>query len=451
LIYQIEKLSLIKNLNPNLSESTDIKPEIFKKQWKHDDIIELSPNQLRLYKKRSSIISGMVKIPIFERNSFEIKFKQFLSIFPCLRLNFEQFDNKIYQRFIPVNEVKFNLKEENYSNYEYEEIEKLAEDYLFSPFKISNGNQIRLLVIKEGHSNKNVRLFISIQHAYADNFTMRTIEKELSAFLNKKKVKTDYLHPFYFINYQKSFLESKIGLKKRNFWINKLKGIPFCSNLDSDSNNLEVITYQTTDISGRDFDQFKRLAKISNLPISSILNGFFKMLLKNLDISHKKLYAIVVDGREEEKINGEYIHNILGVLNNQLPFLYEDFECSLDGIRKSYMEYLECRLNQEIPYEVIREDLFKLIGKDLDNNLLGIFNFMEETSEKLLDTDLAKMNGIIYTKKKSVYSDLYMHCHLLSNGIKIGLECKKRVFDINTEKLLLDSNIGKFIKKCSRI
>ncbi|MEP6805108.1 MAG: condensation domain-containing protein, partial [Flavobacterium sp.] len=434
----INELSVIQS---NTLSTINSKYDLDDQQWEYGDMLETSPNQRRFLKLESSSVTVNFEISSFNAVTFQEKFREFLSKFPALTLEFVKDKEQLLQRYISPEKVKIKWLIIDMPPVQSDDIDTIGREFLLNKFDIFNQELIRVFVLQK---DAYAKIFVSVHHSLADNYTGKILKKELIEFFKDNNIeKANYYHPFTFVKYQKKFLASKLGLKERNHWIKKLADIPLLSKEIVTNNKEFDFIIQETIISDEYFENIKKFSENVNLPVSTMFNAFFEMILNGLTVFDKKIYRVLVDCREQEIKNLEVL-KIVGVIDNMLPIVYEDSNFDIEAIRKCYSKYLETRLYQTIPYEIIREDLIDATNKDLDKNTLGYFNFIVDEGDIYIN-DLNRQS-IKYADKNPDFKGVNLSCTLFTNAIKLKLVCDKEIYDAKTAQISLENVLEKFYK-----
>jgi len=440
------KHPVLEDLAAKLEKATvsnqQISEGIGSKSWTTGDVTALSPNQKRFYKMEYAAVTLSFNVPDFNLSVFEKEFKSFISHIPNLTVRYEAFDSAIFQRYITAEETKVKiLVNENHTGSEEKITQKGRAFLLEQPFDLLHGELIRAFVVPDAHKQQ-ATVVLAIHHSLADAYTTDTILKEAVNYFTHKKEIGVYHHPFEFITAQEQYLNSAEGLNKRKYWTENL------------SEQLLHRTQHITDrtdyfeqeivIGGKQFDKIQNLSTELNLPVSALFDVFYQMILNNAGHEAKKLYQIFVTGREQE-IQGLQTDKILGVIDNALIRNYfdSDFNLTPDFIAENYQQYLNDRIEQTIPYEVIREDFMKASEIDLDSNVIGFLNFL--ISENELKNAIFSGKAITKETKSDAMCDISLVCSLYPNGIILRLVCSKHFYEQNANALSLEAYTEEFL------
>ncbi|QSW88372.1 amino acid adenylation domain-containing protein [Flavobacterium endoglycinae] len=441
----IEDLAKFINQNQNENTAFENEPDIVKeeKKWTVGDAVELSPNQKRFYKMKYSAVTINFNVPYKDVSQFENEFRKFLSHFPNLTVRYEEINGTIFQRYITAEETKIKVLANETTLTEEQEIYKKAQQFLLEqPFNLTSGELIRVFVVPSPVRNETLAA-VAIHHSLADAYTTDTILKEAVSFFQKGGSIEEYHHPFEFITQQQEYLNTEESLQKRASWTNYLQKQVL---VDHISNTAEKEDYvdQELIISGKDFKKVQELSTELNLPLSALFNAFFLMILNKAGNENKKLYQVFINNREQ-KFKGLETAKILGVIDNVLIRNYfdSDFNLSTEFITNNYLQYLNDRIEETIPYETIREDFRNASGIDLDTNIIGFLNFLvSETEIANIDfrEKFRKSNS-----KSDAMCDLSLVCNQYLNGIILKLVSKKTFYEENETVLSLEKYTEEFL------
>lgn len=409
--------------------------------WKEGDQIELSPNQLRFHSSTYFQIIKSFTIENYDGNSFEKQLRSFLSLFPHLCVKYIDDFGKTYQEYVSSNEVKLSIIEKDELITDENEIEKLITSHFIKPYDIYEGELIRVFIAPY---ESGAEVFVSLYHSLADDYTGKVLQKELVNFFAKSKISNSYIPHFGFIKEQKKFLASKEGLTQRNYWMELLNHLPDIKNSHTEDVDITDCITQKIIISGSDFDTINNILSVTNIPITALFLGAYQSLLKELDLENKYLYGVLVNSREQN-IEGIDINQVVGVLDNMLVLPYSKLQGDFDVtyVNNAYGQYLEARMNQEIPYEIIREDFNEKFDKDIQKYQAGRFNFfvndfllkINESNEVIISSDTFPKGNEFYTKIASY-----------ANAIEIEFVCPKEMYDTKKEEVSLQSFVQKILR-----
>lgn len=413
------------------------------KNWETGDVIALSPNQKRFYKMKYSAVSFSFTMPYFNVYQFEEAFRDFLSHFQNLTIRYEENEGAIFQRYLSAGETKIKVFVNKAETNDEKDIYSTGKEFLLEqPFDLLHGELIRAFVVPDV-SKLKATIVVALHHSLADAYTTDVLLEQAVAYFEEGTSISKYHHPFEFIALQQQYLHSEEALEKRMAWVEYLEDQLLHDQVAQEIEREDFIEQEII-ISGPEFSKIQEFSTDLNLPVSSIFNVFFLMILNKAGKEDKKLYQIFVNGREHE-IKGLQTEKILGVMDNVLITNYydNDFNLSVEFIRNKYLQYLNDRIDQTIPYETIREDFRNSSGIDLDGNVIGFLNFLISDTE-INNVDFREKSSIKETKTDIGYN-LSLVCNLFSNGITLKLVSKKHFYEENKNVLSLEKYKEEFL------
>ena len=362
-----------KNIKNILSENEN-------KDWEYGDTMTVSPNQYYLLRNPYSSVGFNIKIDQFSGEDFEKRLRKSISAFPFLLTKYEKEGNYFIQRYLSTKEVAIKIQTENMQLKSEKEIEEIGRKMMLSPYDVLNGELIRVFVTKtEDKEICQASVFFGIHHSLADDYTARYLKQALEDYFSTGQDLVLQPHHFNFIASQESFLKSEEGLKikdqqireilKTLLYNNKVEGIDIIYHQD--------FTTQEFFITAGDFVSFKKISQETSLPFSAFCLSVFLKIINSYNDESRKFYGVISNNRE----NSEY-EKVLGVLNNLIISSYPDFSTySIPSILKNYGEMIEARTTQKIPYEVIRREIQEAENKDIESNMIGIYNYLNQSNE----------------------------------------------------------------------
>ncbi len=431
---------LAKVLRSNNNTKTLVTPSVFDKSMEIGDVINLSPNQYRFFKNDKSSITFNAVVNKIQTEKFENSFKNFISMFPFLCVKYEKREDKIVQKRISIEDLNLEIFIEK----DFQSAEEKIKEYQNKSFDLFNGALIRVLLIPIDSVSSNVTL--AIHHSLIDDFSSRVINSSLISFFNEDKVEIDYTAHFEFIRWQNDFLLSEQGKIERKYWKNLLKDniVNFSNNETVETNSF--ISYEKI-ITGSAFDQIKKLSSKNSLPVNAFFLAIHQWLIAELNYDNFGIQGVAVNGREQ-LFNHSSIDKILGVLDNilPLPLIKGKDSFGIDFVKNVYLNYLEARTHQQIPYEVIRKDFEDGYNIDIEKHTSGIFNFREFEDSIINISDKENEIRIWEENLESMHQSVNMLCLLYPNALKLKLQYAKPVYQNNREKQLsIDFLINKIL------
>ncbi len=410
--------------------------------WDIGDEIEIAPNQYRFFKSRYNAVYLDHVITNYNEHSFEDEFRVFLSMYPILCVKFNKRKSEVTQKYVSHKEVAVEFTTVRISEIESEEI---REGYYSKPFDLIEGPLIRVFIVPD-FGVENVMIRLIIHHALVDAYTVDVINEGLKSFFSYKRKMIDRNVSYYnFVNWQKEFLNSKNGFTQRKYWENKLEGLKLNTKNEDVSEDLTFFVSQKFMITDKALIDIQNLASSYNVPISALFLGYYQILLNQVRLSDKKIIGVMVNGREQN-IEGLGIENVLGVIDNLLPLPINNIgdKSKKEYIRNTYTDYLESRVQQQIPYEVIREDFQQKHKIDIDQQLAGRFNF--QVWENSMLSEINEKVSIKTVKEYWIYG-IHADCIQHENAIEFNLYSSKEIFEENKEILKIESIVKMMLSK----
>ncbi len=413
------------------------------------DVITISENQkLPIKNKSGHGRFGPIVISNYNEETFEKEFRRFLSLYPVLNIGFEKDEKtgQVLQRILPPEEVNLSIQIENdFHISKLDEIKKNIDLFFDEPYVIHNGSQlIRLFLVIDQENNENASLFMAIHHSITDMYTNDILFENLQRFFDHKEVDTAFISNFDFIKWQTKFLKTTLGRSQRDFWTNYLGKSKY---LNQKETKVDISTKSITQeiiIAGDQYTILKENAEKLNLSVSALFIASHQRLLNELELGGRCLQMVLVNGREQviEELD---MTKVLGVINNDLPIPI--IECKGLSIKEHsyavYKEYLESRLYQHIPYEVIKNDFKEKTGIDISEKMAGEFNFQAKEHVKLNEEVVNQVSVSIIDNDISNRVDF--KCIHYENAFKIVLNCPKGLYDESKDRLQLNLFIQKRI------
>ncbi|MCC9018875.1 non-ribosomal peptide synthetase [Flavobacterium lipolyticum] len=388
-----------------------------------EDWVAISENQRRILQfPQSHGRFGPIVISDFSKDSFENKFREFLGLFPFLNVKFKkESDGAISQKYISNQEVNLEIKiVDDYKETEREKAEIALEAFFTSPYDLyDNSSLIRLFLIAD--TTDKTYLFVSIHHAVTDMYTNSIVHQNLQNFFAGKPIENKYKSNYEFIAWQQQFLKSETACEQRDYWKEYLKGFDMVNQNQVHNNFIDCVT-QKIIVKGENFQKLIQKADKMNLPITAICIAAHQKLLHQVKNNDKHLQLTIVNGREEFTKEIE-INKILGVLNNFLPVGVLDssaYSSHKDFILAVYADYLQSRLYQTIPYEIIRNDYKEMTAVDIEGAIGGTFNYRVVDHKTIEDSVSGEVITTSYNKN-NFNTGLDLKCLLYENGILLDL------------------------------
>ncbi|CAA9196283.1 non-ribosomal peptide synthetase [Flavobacterium collinsii] len=405
------------------------------KEW-----LDISENQKRILQfPQSHGRFGPIVISDFVKDKFEGTFREFLGLFPFLNVKFKKdSDALISQKYVTAQEVNLEVRIiEDYHETKREKTEAELDAFFIKPYDLFDSSSlIRLFVIAD--TADKAYLFVSIHHAVTDMYTNSIVHQNLQSFYADKTIENKYKSNYEFVAWQKQFLKSETAREQRQYWKDYLDGFSITKQNEVQNDFIECVTQKMT-IKGEDFQKLKQKADKAGLPITAVFIAAHQKLLSKAKKSDKHLQLTIVNGREEVSQEIE-VDQILGVLNNFLPLGVLNpsvYQSNKDFILAVYTDYIQSRLYQTIPYEIIRQDYKEMAAIDIEAAIGGTFNYQVLASKRVEDTTSGAAVTTSYSKN-NFNTGLDLKCLLYENGLLLDLtypvsyrETSEQLFDLD--------------------
>jgi amino acid adenylation domain-containing protein/non-ribosomal peptide synthase protein (TIGR01720 family) len=420
--------------------TVDYQKDTEKKLQLPNDWLDISDNQKRILQfPQSHGRFGPVVILDFSKDTFEGTFRAFLELFPFLNLKFKKdINNLISQKYVSSQEVNLEIRiVEDYDETKRDKTEGELDAFFTKPYDLfDTSSLIRLFLIVD--TTDKAYLFVSIHHAVTDMYTNSIVQQNLQNFYAGKPVENNYKSNSEFIVWQQQFLKSETAKEQREYWKNYLKGFSIRKQNPIQDDFIECVTQKIV-IKKEDFQNLKQKIDKVSLPITAVFIAAHQKLLSEVKKNEKHLQLTIVNGREEVSEEIE-VEQILGVLNNFLPLGVldpSDYESHKDFILAVYADYIQSRLYQTIPYEIIRQDYREMTAIDIEAAIGGTFNYQILTNKTIEDSISEEVITTSYSKN-NFNTGLDLKCLLYENGILLDLtypvsyrETSEKPFDLD--------------------
>ncbi len=420
-------------------------------KWKVGDAIDISENQKSLMNEANAIsILNPIIIPNYDNYNLDIKIREFLSFYVGLCVKYIKKDNKVKQEIVDSIDVKIKIKyrEINRNN---KGLQKESMKFLKRECDFFNGELIRMIVFDDKRKKDKRIIILGIHYSLIDMHTNMTLSKNLYDFFYDLPIETNYTSSFDYVNWQKKFLSSTLGFEKREFWNNLLKSLELKNKNHAkiiiESSEKEFIVKKII-IKGRKLENLKLIVRKTKLPLSAFLLSVHQKLIRGVFKKGHCLQLIRVDGRERSVYNLD-ISNVFGMVANSIPIpVINCTKLSREILLGLYIVYCNARLNQHIPFEVIKRDFEEKENIDINSYIAGLFNFVSLEHKYKKYKTLNPFKKYIYTQKKEFPKSekpLNLYCTLYQNSLEIEMRCKHSFYEKNKEKLNLNKILNKEI------
>ncbi|WP_299188228.1 non-ribosomal peptide synthetase [uncultured Aquimarina sp.] len=404
------------------------------RKWVIGDEINLSKNQFRFFRSKYSQVRLSTFIKDFDKNTFENQFRKYLSMFPSLCIKYKKEKGEIVQSYISSDMVPLKIKVKRASLFS----DSKLTSFFLEPFNLLEGELIRVLILSNYNKYGDAKVLLGIHHSLLDDYTANKVQEGLKQFFENLNFNTQKLDTsnFDFVTWQNKFLKSEEGYIQREYWKKSMRRLQDVEKtIKSERGLLSYVTQKIT-ITDSKLESIKQISEKYRLPISILFLSSYQRLLDELSLNDKYLIGVNVNGREQ-KIKGLEVSDLMGVVDNLLPLHYRK---STKDFNKLYLEdvyekYVSARLNQKVPFEIIREDYLQAYQKDIEDYMVGRFNFKERAQIKRFDN---QDNKIIVDQQKGDWLDtVNIACTVYSNAIEVSLICSKEIHKNKSDSLRL--------------
>ncbi|WP_165571881.1 non-ribosomal peptide synthetase [Chryseobacterium sp. JM1] len=384
-------------------------------KWRHGDSINLSEYQRFFFRNKYASVNFDIRIEHFEENNFENELRHVLSKFPFLMVQFEKTETGIIQRYISEKEVRIKIHSENIISKSIEEIRHTGNEWLSQPYDLLEGEIIRILMVKtENEDAASANLFFGIHHSLMDEYTSRLLKNELEHYFNSNQEITAKAHYFDFIENQNRFLASDEGRKLRTEQMHNVLQVPLYDPTASEEETVYVQDFMNQEIciAGEDFLQLQRWSQQLSLPFNALSLSIYLKILGDHKNTAKNFYGILSTNREDtesEEIPGMMIDLVVSAYSGLESF-------SVKEILANYIHMTQTRIDQKIPYEIIRQDLKETTNKDLEKNISGLYNYVNYSSESIQAAPFRE-----FTEQTVAFDGINLKVFEYSDGILLYL------------------------------
>lgn len=436
----VEQLALHLTVMNDSTETVSFKS--FSDQWEVGEALVISPNQYRFLRHEQSSVVFSAAVQGLKPSDFEARFRLFLETFPFLCVAYEEDAETILQKRVASEKLQLDL----FVAPNFEAAQSTIEKYSEEPFALFGGALIRALLI-DASEETPATLLVAIHHSLLDDYTSREVNLAMEAFFNDGLLESNYQGPSQFIRWQQEFLSSAEGLDKRAYWAHILKPEETVKPKIKSDTKLYGSTHQEIVMQGEELQQLKELVSQLNLPVNAIFMAVHQHWLQEIKEMNGYLQGITVNGREQMQ-SGVALDKILGVIDNLLPIPFSKQTKDLDAqlIREIYMNYLEIREHQEIPYETLREDFERDHQSELEQFMVGAFNFREFVNVNSGELNEDAEVKIWHDDRVYDYPSIDLICLAYEDLLKIRISMPQELYDTNEASLSLNYFLSKISK-----
>ncbi|MFT7901174.1 condensation domain-containing protein [Tenacibaculum ascidiaceicola] len=420
---------------------------IFQSDLKIGDIFSISENQKSLLKdpKAVSILSP-TRIPYFNIEELEIKIREFLAVYPELCVKYINKQGEIKQQFVGAEKVLLDVAYKKI-NKEIDEQKLISEgtSFLKRDCDFFKRELIRVIIFDDIRKKDELVIVLGIHYSLIDMQTNMMLSNNLFSFFNNQKFDRNYISSFFFAEWQKKYLESEKAKEKKQFWIDLVKKANLTKDKNHDFESQQTFISQKLIIKGSDFENMKFLVRKVNLPLTGVLMTLHQRMLNIAFPDSRGVQLIRVDGREQVFDDFD-IKKVLGMVANSLPIpIAKQNKMSRSLIFDVYIAYCNARLNQDIPYEVIKNEILFKDKVNIDNHILGLYNYVSlEHIKREFEDDMFLNNQLFYKKKKKLNQEKPINLYnvLYDNSLEIEMTCRLDVYEKNKSLLNLNHLIS---------
>ncbi|MDP2542684.1 hypothetical protein CSC81_14625 [Tenacibaculum discolor] len=407
------------------------------------DIFSISENQKSLLKdlKAVSILSP-TRVPYFNEEELEIKIREFLAVYPELCVKYINKEGEIKQQFVGAEKVLLDIIYKKIDK-EIDEQKLISEgtSFLKRDCDFFKGELIRVIIYDDVRKKDELVIVLGIHYSLIDMQTNLMLSKNLFTFFNNEKYDQNYISSLFFAEWQKKYLETEKAKEKKQFWIDLVKKANLTKDKNHDFESEQTFVSQKLIIKGSDFENMRFLVREVNLPLTGILMTLHQRMLNIAFPNNRGIQLIRVDGREQV-FDGFDIKKVLGMVANSLPIpIVKENKMSQSLIFDVYIAYCNARLNQDIPYEVIKNEILLKDKVNIDNHILGLYNYISlEYIKREYEKETFLGNQLFYEKKKQLNQEKPINLYniLYENSLEVEMTCRLDVYEKN--KSLLNLN-----------
>ncbi|GAL86511.1 nonribosomal peptide synthetase [Sporocytophaga myxococcoides] len=423
--------------------------------FKKPTLLDLSFNERRLYflykflpnKATYNVVkayslSGKVNISVLEKS-----IKQLLDKHLNLRKNFIEIDGEPKAKLNLKSTFKVRvccLSDFLRSTTDDEELilEKLVEDETEKPFDLSKDLPIRLTLIKK--RKESSVLILSAHHIISDAWSFAIILEELNKLynsnLNGEEIELEDLTREYnnYVGAQKQYL-NKIKISELlGYWKNKLSDkisklkLPYERNgkdIVSDNALYEEILIPTTLI-----NSLQKYSREKDVTLFMTFFSAFQTLLFKYSQNEFINTAIPIVDRanaDTKKLVGFFVNTLIIPTDFSNDVLFDEL---VEEVRQTILESFQ---NQDLPYEILANELRKDTGADVNSLIQVMFAFQNVHEDPLHLTGIKAEN--ILLKNKHAKFDLTVSVSEQADGYLVSAEYKSDLFHSITIKRMLNS------------
>ncbi|MDC8004718.1 amino acid adenylation domain-containing protein [Aureisphaera galaxeae] len=400
---------------------------------------DVSYNQNYYLKLKETIGVNDFYIAEYDERNFEKQFRNFMAHYPILCVSLGKENGKIKQTYISNEDVKLKIVSQDLSENTREAIDENMKTFFMKPFELFEEEFIRVFVITDVANRKGALVNVGIHHGITDAYTNNILMTNAQRYFAGETIVNNALSSFEFAGMQEKFLNSPQGLSDRNFWKEQFS-IEAMRNANTEKDRItdRFIKLSLT-LQGSDFEQLQNVAKDFNVPLNGLIMALHQFMMVRFTPDSNFIQNIIVNGREQMSTQDK---DILGAINNILPLSLASIQgtkLNVPFVKEVYSMYIDARMRQEIPFEIIQEDMDKAYGVDINAYVGGDFNYQKYNES--LDRHHSEKVTVKKVRRKGV-AGIHMQCAEYKNALEINLSCSRAIYAKSKNLLSLDSLIS---------
>jgi amino acid adenylation domain-containing protein len=439
----------------NQIASKDKETGLYQLFFKKTTLQDLSFNERRLYflykflpnkatynVVKAFTLSGKVNIAALEKS-----FKQLLDKHLNLRKNFIEVDGEPKAKLNIKSTFKVRvccLSDFLRSNSDDEEtiLEKLIDDETEKPFDLSKDLPVRLSLIKK--KKESSILILSAHHIISDAWSIAIILEELNNLYNSnldgEEIKLQDLTKEYdsYVETQKQYL-NKIKINELlGYWKNKLSDKISKLKLPYERSGKDVISdsalYEEILIPTSLINSLQKFSREKDVTLFMTFFSAFQSLLYKYSQNEFINTAIPIVDRADadtKRLIGFFVNTLIIPTDFSKDVVFEEL---VEDVRQTLLESFQ---HQDLPFDVLANELRKDTGADVNSLIQVMFAFQNVHEDPLLFTGVKAENLLL--KNKHAKFDLTVSVSEQEDGYLVSAEYKSDLFHSVTIKRMLNS------------
>ncbi len=379
----------------------------------------------------------------FSLEAIQHSINQVISRHSVLRTNLQIIDGQAYQLINPDNELTLEVVDLTHLSVsrQQSEVVRLQNEEATQLFDLAEDLKLRACVLKLG-ANEHVVL-MTMHHIASDGWSMGVLLEEVSrlyeAYLEGDSNPLPEL-PIQYADYsywQRTWFKGEILNKHREYWRNKLAGIPEVHQLPLDFPRPAAQSYQgdslTLTLSRQVLAGLNDIASSQGASLFMVLHAAFSCFMYRYCDESDVVLGTPVAGREQEEVAG-----LIGFFVNNLVLRSDLSQVStFEGlVQQSKNVLLEAYEHQQMPFEMLVEELKptrSLSHNPLFQVVLSLQN-MKKSDLGLSDLDVSPLS----TSLSRVSYDLVLHIAEDEAGLSLRWEYATDLFTRTSIKRMAD-------------